>query len=357
MTPAEICEAARRGEVPKIVLVAGSEAHFRTQVLKAVKEATVGGGIPGLNEDSFTAGECDVDQVLSAAKTLPMLSQRRFVLVRSVERWEGQSDKAKDSDKNRTDPFERLLDYAKAPVSSTVLMLVAEKLDGRRKFATVAKKSGWFVPCDPLTRAAIPGWVASYAKSRSVRIDAGVPELIAEVAGTDLSALADAVDRLSLYVGENGVITEDSVGICLARVRTSTVWELVGAVGRRDLGAALTALDTVFDPSDQGLPLVGVLAWSARQLLKFESATRNGCPPAEAAQKAGAPPFRARELAEQIRLIPRGELERWLELLARVNLDLKGRSRRPARAVLEHAVMTLCRVQKPKAAGAARGRA
>jgi len=90
-------------------------------------------------------------------------------------------------------------------------------------------------------------------------------------------------------------------------------------------------------------PLFGTMAWSARQLLRFESALRRGMPPSQAAQAAGAPPFRANELADQCRKANRLDLERWLEAIARVDLALKGASKRPPKAVLEHAVLSLCK--------------
>jgi DNA polymerase-3 subunit delta len=126
-------------------------------------------------------------------------------------------------------------------------------------------------------------------------------------------------------------------------LRTASVWELVAAVGRRDAGAALAALADVYDPQDRGLRLLGVLAWSTRKLLRFESAVRQGASPEQAAMRAGAPPFKARELSQQVKALPRVELERWPELLARLDLELKGGSRRPPQAILESAILTLCR--------------
>ena len=86
-----------------------------------------------------------------------------------------------------------------------------------------------------------------------------------------------------------------------------------------------------------------MLAWSARQLLRFESALSAGLAPNDAAVRAGAPPFKARELADQVKRIARVDLERWLETLAELDYALKGGSRRPAKSVLEHGILKLCR--------------
>jgi DNA polymerase-3 subunit delta len=320
------------GTLRPVYLIVGEEGYTANELARAVREAVLRDGVPGLNDDQFQAHEIDVDGVLSAAKTLPMLAKRRFVSVRGIERWESRDAKA----------LERLTDYFERPVASTTLVLVASKLDKRRRFFTAARSRGFVFECAPLAGNELCSWVARRVEERGVAIEAGAEGLIVELAGPALAPVADAVERLCLFVGPAGTIDEEAVLGCLIRLRTTSVWELVGAVGRRDAGKALAALADVFDPQDRGLRLLGVLAWSARQLLRFQAATVSGATPAEAARAAGAPPFKARELAQQVRATPRDQLERWVEVLAALDLALKGGDRRPPRAVLEDAILRMC---------------
>jgi len=270
-----------------------------------------------------------------------MMAKRRFVLVRGLERWEpkaGAKTQGKATDK---DPLERLLDYAKAPSPSTVLVLYGA-IDKRRKLYTQARSDGFLVACEPLARQDLPRFIEQRVAARGCKISHSVADLLAELTGPELAPVADAVERLCLYAGDGNEITEDAVSTCIVRLRTASVWELVGAVGRRDAGAALSALADVYDPQDRGLRLLGILAWSTRQLLRFESALREGAAPEQAALRAGAPPFKARELSQQVKALSRAELERWPELLARLDLELKGGSRRPPQAILESAILKLC---------------
>lgn len=338
MTPDDLYKRASRGELPPLLLVIGEEEHSRGRVLEVLREATVSGAMAQLNEDVFVASETQIDAVLTAARTLPMFAKKRFVLVKHVERWE-------TTNKSDGDAFDRLLEYARSPAQSTLLVLSASKLDGRKKLVADAKKVDYLVTCAPLPRAVLPKWVEGKVRERGGRISPSIAELVVEVTGVELPALADAIERLVLYVGPNKEIDDAAVSSCLTRLETSTVWELVAAVGRKDIGAALRAVDLVYDPKDRGLPLVGILAWSARQLVKFEAAVRSGASPTEAAQRAGAPPFKARELADQVKLLPRAELERWLETLAVVDISLKGGTKRPPKAVLEEAVISLCKAR------------
>jgi DNA polymerase-3 subunit delta len=343
VTPEQALAEAAQGELRPVYLVAGEEAFLASQVVTQLKAAACKGGVAGLNEDAFQAGEADVDRVLAAACTLPMMAKRRFVLVRGLERWEPKAGGKSEGKPSDRDPFEKLLDYAKDPAKSTVLVLLGAGIDKRRKLYTVARSEGFLVACDTLARGDLPPWIQRRVSQRGCKISASVADLLAELTGPELSPVADAVERLCLYAGDGAEISEEAVSTCIVRLRTASVWELVAAVGRRDAGAALAALADVYDPQDRGLRLLGVLAWSTRQLLRFESAVRQGASPEQAAMRAGAPPFKARELSQQVKALPRVELERWPELLARLDLELKGGSRRPPQAILESAILTLCR--------------
>jgi len=169
-----------------------------------------------------------------------------------------------------------------------------------------------------------------------------VADHLAEIAGPELGYVVDAIERLSLYVGPKQPITEDAVAAVVTRVRQSTVWELIDALGRRRMAEALATLADVYDPRDGGLRLLGAVSWSVRQMVKFDSAMRSGADPGEAAQRAGVPPFKVREVTEVVRTVPAGTLGRWLKLMGEADLALKG-SRRPAQAILEGMLIDMCR--------------
>ena len=259
--------SARNGQLLPVYIVAGDARFLRDQVVAALRKASLGNGIAAFNEDRFTAGEVDVDKVISAARTVPMMAPRRFVLVRGVERWEGSGDE----DAKKETPLDRLAAYAAEPVDSTCVVLTATKLDGRRKLASVAKRQGFLVMCDVLARQELPRWILERFKERGNPCEPDVADLLAEIAGPELAYVNDAVERLALHAGLGEPVTESDVSECIARVRTADTWALVDAVRARELGTALKNLADVYDPRDRGLPLLGALAWSIRQLARFKA--------------------------------------------------------------------------------------
>jgi DNA polymerase-3 subunit delta len=344
VTPEVAIAQAKKGALLPVYLVTGEEAFLRDQVIAELRAAALGGGVPEFNEDKFTAGESPIDRVLSAVRTVPMMAKKRFVCVRGAERWDVGEPGEGEKDVKHEPPLDRLAEYANDPVDSTCLVITSGKIDGRRRLATLAKKRGFIVSCESLDRGALRAWIERQCAAQGHAVEREVAELIAEIAGTDLARLSDVIERLGLFVGPSEPITEHAVSECVARVRTADTWALVDAVGRRDLGGALRLLADVYDARDHGLPLLGALAWSVRQLARFQIAVEGGASQDEAARRAGIfPPHRAREVANKLRGIRAKELERWLLVLGETDIALKS-SRRTPDAILEDMLTRLCKL-------------
>ncbi len=334
MTPGEAIQQAREGRLLPFYVVAGEERLVSDEVVEALRRAALAGGMSAFNEDKFTAGEADVEDVITAALTVPMMARRRFVLLRGAERWDAAESAS---------AFDRLAQYAAQPVDSTCLVVVASKIDGRRKLALTARKLGFWIACEPLDARALVGWIIARARAKGHAIEREVAELVAALAGPELSSVADAIERLSLYVGPGSVMDESAIGECVARVRVADTWALVDAVGARDLGRAMRTLADAYDPRDRGLMLLGALAWSVRQLARYQAEVTSGAAPELAARRAGVLPHRARQLGAKARAVQAKEIERWLLVLAETDVALKS-SRRPPESILEDMLTRLCKV-------------
>jgi DNA polymerase-3 subunit delta len=150
VTPEEAIDRAKNGDLGPVYLLTGDEPYLVEKVLATLREAALAGGIPHLNEEKLVAGEIDVDRVVAAARMLPMMAKRRLIVVRSLERWDGRGQdesttSSEDPDPGRMSALDRLAEYAQNPAPSTCLVLIATKVDGRRKIMSAARKAGWLV--------------------------------------------------------------------------------------------------------------------------------------------------------------------------------------------------------------------
>ncbi len=337
-----------RGEAAlrPVFLVTGEEGFLVDEVVKRLQRATAEGGLAGFNDDRFMAGEAHVDSVIAAARSVPMMAKRRFVLVRFVERWEAKNEDdapAKGAKGGRAEaPLDRLASYAADPCPSAVLVLCASKLHGQRKLMTLAKKAGFIVQCDALKRGEAAPWLLGRAKRLGHPLSREVAEHLAGLIGSDLGGLADALERLSLYVGPKAPITEDAVTALVAPVKTATIWALTDAICARDLKKTLELMGELELGRGAELPTLGSIASTVRKMVHFADRQHQGDSAQAAAEASGIPPFKAREVERAVRALPRGTLARWLELCAETDVALKGGARRGSKAVLEGMILSMC---------------
>ncbi len=335
MTPESAIDSARSGSLKPVYIITGEERFLVDEVRAALRDAAIGTAIAAFNEDKFTAGESDIKRVLGACRTLPMMATRRFVHVRSIERWDG------------AEALDELAAYAESPNESTCLVITGEKVDGRRKLSTVGKKLDYTVMCNTLDDRAVVKWTTARAQKLGHAIDHEAAQLICQLVGPTLGFVNDAVDRLALYVGHDqgrGLpITEEAIVECIVRLRTADVWALVDAAGQRNLSRALSLLADVYDPRDRGLPLLGALAWSVRQFLKFALALESGQSADAAGRTANVfPASKVRDFAQRAKILRARDAEQWLVVLAETDAALKS-SRRQADAILEESLVRLCK--------------
>ena len=329
MSLGALIDAARGGSYPPVTVIAGSERLVLDRAVDALKQAALSGDTGGFNSDVFQGAALSAQTLINTARTLPMFASSRFVLVRNAEAIPaGEVD--------------ALCAYLRKPSPEACVVLVSEKLDGRSKLAKTALELGCWYAAEPPRPADLPQMAQEEASARGHVLAFDAAQALVDAVGTDLAALDDALERLSLYVGEGKPIELAAVEAGVAHARTASVWLLVEAVGARNAKQAIATAASLLGNREEPLRLLALIARQLRTLARLRSALRSGLKEAEAAQKAGAPPFKARELSQLARRFTDVQLTRAFQTLAETDLQLKG-SKVPGARVLEKALLELCR--------------
>jgi DNA polymerase III subunit delta len=324
-----LLERARSGAYPTVSLIAGSERLLIERAIGALKRVCLGEQPTGFNSDVFQGAGLSAQTLINTARTLPMLSSSRFILVRGV-------------DAMAADELDTLCGYLRKPSPEACVVLVSEKLDARSKLVKTAIELGCFHEAVAPKLQDLPQVVSYEARARGHALDGQAAQALVDTVGADLAALDDALERLSLYVGAGAAIDVAAVEACVAHARTDSVWALVDAVGARNLEVAIAAAGSLLSNQEPPLKILALLARQLRTVARMRSALHRGLKPQEAAQKAGAPPFKARDLAVSARRFDDRQLTRAFQTIAEADLQLKG-SKVPGPRVLEKALLALCR--------------
>jgi DNA polymerase-3 subunit delta len=319
LTLEQLIAEAQAGKLPAVCLLTGSERWLLERAVATLRAAALGSAPSGFNDDLFQGQGLSAQRVVSAARTLPMLAARRFVLVRNL-------DAAAPAE------LDVLAEYLRAPSPDSCVVLVGEKLDGRAKLVKLGRETRLYE---------MPRIAQRDAELRGHALSEEGAQALADALGADLAALDDALERLSLFVGAGQPIGAREVESCVAHLRTESVWSLVDAVGERNAQKALGAAASLLGDREPPLRILALIARQLRILAKLRTELAGGLKPQEATQRAGAPPFKARELSAMARRFDDLQLARAFRVIAETDVALKGSKVSGAR-VLERAVLELC---------------
>lgn len=328
MDIASVIRDARAGKWKPVNVFVGTETLLIDRAVSALRRAALGDGVDGLNVDVLHGKGLSAASLVRIANTMPMFASSRFVLVRDVE------DIAASEQ-------EVLAAYLASPSPSTCLVFVGEKVDGRMRFGKAAKAADCLCEVAALKAPQVRSFAVGEAKQRGHVLESDAADALADSIGADLSALDDALERLSLFVGAGKPITLLAVESCVTRVRVETIWALVDAVSARDSKTALRAAASLLNDREPALRILAMVSRQLRMIARMRDALAQGLRGPDAAKQAGAPPFKAFELADAAKRFSPSTLEKAFRTIAETDSALKG-SRRPPEIVLEQALLSLC---------------
>ena len=321
------------GAQASVYLIHGDETFLTRTATAWLRETVLAGVIEDFNLDRFDGREAfDADRVAQAARTLPMMADRRMVWVRNAEVVFGRSK----------DALKSLLNYVDQPDPSTVLVFQAmAKVKKNSALYKRIAKNGCVLENQIPRERELPSWINAAVRSRGRQIDRDAASMLIEAIGRDLANLNRAIDQLCLYREAPASISMADVEANVPHNRARTVWELVDAVADRNVSLVMDRAHQLLDQGEQPIYLLSLVVRQFRQLLIGASTRANGGSMSEAARAAGVPSFRESTFGRQLNNYGSEELDRAIHRLKQADLALKSSKMLP-RLVFEEALLDLC---------------
>jgi len=277
------------GTLRRIYLLEGEELLLRREVLAAIENAALGSdpSTRAFGRQVFPGAEARVEDILAAAAGMPMFGERRLVIVDGVDRL-------------RKNDREALVPALGTVPDTTVLVLIADKLDGRLTTTRDLRARAALIPVSELPAALVPKWIAARFQALGHTVAPAAVQQLFALAGPTLSALAGEIEKVSLYVGAKKAVTIEDVNRVVAGGLGSTLDELVSAVGERDLPRALRSLARVLEAGEEPLRVLGFLNYRISDLWRLAHGHRGWV---RDEVRAAARRWSAPELARAITLL------------------------------------------------------
>lgn len=235
-----------KGELAPVYYLYGPEYVLKDEAIKAIVDRALDPALRDFNYDQRSAAQLDAEEVHALCNTLPMLADRRVVLLRDIEGWKRKT-------KGRTE----FLRYLQRPSAETVVIMV----QGSGEEAEDRELAGgaYAVRFDPLPPERARKWLSHQAARLGVTLEPDAAEHLMRSVGSDLSALTSELAKLaSLPAGES--LTAERIGELVGVRHGETIWDWREAVLDGRPGRAAALLPSILaQPGASGVKLLTAL--------------------------------------------------------------------------------------------------
>jgi DNA polymerase-3 subunit delta len=350
MTPAQFQSRIKKGTVPPATLLLGPEAYERRRIKNALLAT-----LPADAASQHDLADLTLAEILDDARALSLFASERIIWVVNAElalpRGRAAADDEDDSSAGPAGACDAapLAAYLKDPTPGVTLVFEAirhdfegedkRKQDRVRKFYAAIPdvvELQKYSPQEARTEA------ESLIRQAGFRMEPAALDLLIEALGAEIARVAVEIEKLALFAG-NRVIGVDDVTALVPDARSTTIFALVNALGRRDRARALGILDTLTREGEY-LPLA--LAFLSTQFRMALVAREAGLKSSQQIQghfsRLGVPMWgsRAEQVYQTVSKFSKPQMERALGLIYTADKGLRD-ARPDDRIVMETFIMEL----------------
>lgn len=240
-------QLAKRQYAP-IYLLHGEEGYYIDALVKIFEQI-----LPPEERDfnmyTMYAPEVSMDTVMDACRCYPMMSEHQVVILK-----EAQAINAAQ--------LNRLHLYASQPSSTTILVICCRGAVAKAKdlIAEIKKNNGVVFLSEKIKERNAINYIASYIKLKKLNAEPKAHEMLRDYIGTDLSRLYNEIDKLALILGENAMITPESIERNIGVSKDYNNFELIDALAQKDSLRAYNIIEYFRQNSKNNPTVVTIMA-------------------------------------------------------------------------------------------------
>ncbi|WP_432713613.1 DNA polymerase III subunit delta [Pedobacter sp.] len=256
MTAADIIKDIKAKKFQPVYLLHGEEPYYIDQVIDYMEQHVLTDMEKGFNQTVLYGKDADMATILNAAKRYPMMSDYQLIIVKEAQDLKWAKEAEGDSKEAAV-----VQNYFEHPLKSTILVLGYKyaNFDKRKKLYKSIAKSGLIFQSDPIRENKLAPWIEDLVKEKGYKIDPHAAALMAEYLGTDLSKIANEVEKLMLNISKETTIDTAHVQKNIGISKEYNVFELQKALAQRNV-MKCNQIVNYFADNPKANPMVMVMA-------------------------------------------------------------------------------------------------
>ncbi len=314
MTEQELKACIKEGACNLYVLY-GAESYLVEQYARLIARQTVEPAFDAFNLQRFDGQSLPMDRLEDAVETLPMMAERKCVLVRDMDVAAGG---------------ERLLALIRQVPESCVLVFWQMSTPPQKKawqeFLAAAGETGTVVNFERKTTADVVKLLVSGAKRRGCVLSPEDARYLVEQAGNDLNLLLCELDKLTALAVE-GVVTRAVIDAAATKNLEAKVFNLSRAILQRQAGQAYSLLHQLAQQREEPVVVLGTLSSAYADIYRAKAALAAGepatAPATDFPKSYKGKEFRLRNAARDGSRLSVAAVRDSLEILAKTDAGMK----------------------------------
>ncbi len=232
----------------QIYYVVGTEAYLKDQVYHAIKSRF---SRKESEDFDFSLIYGDSDEAMQALEYLdmnPFLAEQRLVVIKAFEQVKAEGKKM-------------IADYAGNPSKKSILVLLADKSDGRSAANKTIEENSVNISCRPPYSAQdISRWLRVELRDKKILMDNDSIAIFAGSIEPDYLIASNELEKLIIYTKNSGKISRADVEEVIGKSKTNKIFDLQDAIGKRNLRDAVRILDNMIMNNEPAVYIITMLA-------------------------------------------------------------------------------------------------
>ena len=290
------------GSFRQVYLFTGPEELVKREALQKLREAILPVGLETLNESVME--DVSAAKIIEAAETLPVMCDRRLVVVRD---WAPlMSGKSKDEESES----KLMLEWLSRPNNEvTLVFFMRQDADMRKKLASELNKRGDVVTFDQLTDSELNKWVNSRLKPLKKKMAAQAVQQLVFTAGRELNRLDGELSKLAAFSGDRAIIDEADIEAVVSPSLEYGAFDMLNHLFDGDAQGAYRLLGLMLERGGNRIAIIASIARQLRGLSFMASAAQAGQNAEETGRQLALNPYAAKLMAQKARRYPAAALE------------------------------------------------
>ncbi len=305
----KIIQELKAGIFHPIYLLYGEESYFIDEIVDYIEKNALTEGEKAFNQTVFYAKDIEIRDLLENARRFPMMANFQVIIVKEAQGYK------------KLDDFEP---YFEKPVPSTILVISVKgkKIDGRSKLYRLSKKYVSFESKKLYEDSELPRWIKQKLGENGLMITDNNAMLIADHVGSDLSKVANEIEKLLINRGDLTEVTEAMIEHHIGISKEFNVFELLSAVAHRN-SKRVFYINFHFS-NNKDFSIIPLLAQFNSFFMKGLALKQNKSHDQKSMLSAGISFRQAKDYEKLLANFSQFEMERILETIAAYDLKSKG---------------------------------